>query len=50
MFPWKYFEADVSLYLDGHIEFGEDFFAFSLINLLKVIMILLLISIVLGAK
>lgn len=28
MFPWKYFEADVSLYLDGHIEFGDDFYIF----------------------
>ena len=25
MFPWEYFEADKSLYLDGHIEFGDDF-------------------------
>lgn len=25
MFPWKYFDADISLYLDGHIEFGKKF-------------------------
>jgi hypothetical protein len=25
MFPWEYFEADKSLYLDGHIEFGDNF-------------------------
>ncbi|MDC1016400.1 hypothetical protein OAQ72_00125 [Planktomarina temperata] len=28
MFPWEYFEADRSLYLDGHIEFGDDFTKF----------------------
>ena len=34
MFPWKYFEADKSLYLDGHIEFGKNFKEFfnNLIN------------------
>ena len=25
MFPWEYFDADISLYLDGHIEFGKNF-------------------------
>lgn len=25
MFPWEYFDADRSLYIDGHIEFGDDF-------------------------
>ena len=25
MFPWKYFESDISIYLDGHIEFGVSF-------------------------
>ena len=31
---WKYFEADKSLYLDGHIEFGKNFKEFfnNLIN------------------
>ena len=28
MFPWKYFDADKSMYLDGHIEFGNDFAEF----------------------
>ena len=25
MFPWKYFESESSIYLDSHIEFGENF-------------------------
>lgn len=25
MFPWEYFDADISLYLDGHLEFGKNF-------------------------
>ena len=28
MFPWKYFDAQKSLYLDGHIEFGDEFIEF----------------------
>lgn len=28
MFPWDYFDADISIYLDGHIEFGVEFLRF----------------------
>ena len=28
MFPWEYVEADLSVYIDGHIEFGPNFETF----------------------
>ena len=28
MFPWEYIETDVSVYIDGHVEFGPNFESF----------------------